>query len=148
MTICSFLHPKRGDHGFLSTIVGVAHDKGASGYVGDGSNRWPAVHRLDAAHLIRLALEKAPAGSIVHGVGEEGIPAREIADVIGLGLDVPVTSVAPEDVAAHFGWIGAFFGLDIPASSTLTQQMLGWTPTHPGLLEDLEAGHYFRPASQ
>jgi len=137
-----------GDHGFLSTIVGVARDKGASGYVGDGSNRWPAVHRLDAAHLIRLALEKAPAGSVVHGVGEEGIPAREIADVIGRGLDVPVTSVAPEDVAAHFGWIGAFFGLDIPASSTLTQQMLGWTPTHPGLLEDLEAGHYFRPASQ
>jgi len=137
-----------GDHGFLSTIVGVARDKGASGYVGDGSNRWPAVHRLDAAHLIRLALEKAPAGSVVHGVGEEGIPAREIADLIGRGLDVPVTSVAPEDVAAHFGWIGAFFGLDIPASSTLTQQMLGWTPTHPGLLEDLEAGHYFRPASQ
>lgn len=137
-----------GDHGFLSTIVGVARDKGASGYVGDGSNRWPAVHRLDAAHLIRLALEKAPAGSVVHGVGEEGIPAREIADIIGRGLDVPVTSVAPEDVAAHFGWIGAFFGLDIPASSTLTQQMLGWTPTHPGLLEDLEAGHYFRPASQ
>ncbi|TXN29910.1 SDR family oxidoreductase [Lacisediminihabitans profunda] len=135
-----------GDHGFISTIVGVARAKGASGYVGDGSSRWPAVHRLDAARMIRLALETAPAGSIVHGVGEEGIAARTIAEIIGRHLDVPVVSVAPEDAAAHFGWIGAFFALDIPASSLLTQEMLGWTPTHPGLAEDLEAGYYFRSA--
>jgi nucleoside-diphosphate-sugar epimerase len=135
-----------GDHGFISTIVGVAREKGVSGYVGDGSNRWPAVHRLDTARMVALALEKAPAGSVVHGVGEEGIPAREIAEVIGRHLDVPVTSVAPDDVAAHFGWIGAFFGLDIPASSTLTQELLGWSPTRTGLIEDLEAGHYFRAA--
>jgi nucleoside-diphosphate-sugar epimerase len=137
-----------GDHGFISRIVGVAREKGTSGYVSEGSNRWPAVHRLDAAHMIALALEKAPAGSVVHGVGEEGIPARRIAEVIGSRLHIPVTSVAPDDIASQFGWIGAFFGLDIPASSTLTQEMLGWTPAHPGLLEDLEAGYYFRPASE
>jgi nucleoside-diphosphate-sugar epimerase len=137
-----------GDHGFISTIVAVAREKGTSGYVGDGSNRWPAVHRLDVARMIGLALEKAPAGSVVHGVGEEGVPARQIAEVIGRGLNVPVTSVAPPDVAAHFGWIGAIFGLDIPASSALTQEMLGWAPAHPGLLEDLEAGYYFRPATE
>jgi nucleoside-diphosphate-sugar epimerase len=133
-----------GDHGFVSTLVDVARERGSSGYVGDGSNRWPAVHRFDAARMVSLALEKAPAGSVTHAVGEEGIPAREIAEVIGRHLDVPVVSVAPDDAAEHFGWIGAFFALDIPASSTLTQQLLGWTPTHPGLTEDLEAGHYFR----
>jgi nucleoside-diphosphate-sugar epimerase len=110
--------------------------------VGDGSNRWPAVHRLDAARMVRLALEKAPAGSVVHGVGEEGIRTRDIAEVIGRHLNVPVVSVPPEQAAEHFGWIGAFFALDVPASSTLTQQLLGWTPTHPGLIEDLEAGYY------
>ncbi len=136
-----------GDHGFVSTLVGVARDKGVSGYVGDGSNRWPAVHRLDAARMVRLALEKAPAGSAVHGVAEGSIPARDIAAVIGRRLGVPVTSVAPEDAAAHFGWIGAFFALDIPASSALTQELLGWTPTHPGLIADLEAGSYFGSAS-
>lgn len=137
-----------GDHGFISTIVGLALEKGTSGYVGEGSNRWAAVHRLDAAHMICLALEKAPAGSVVHGVGEEGIPARRIAEVIGSRLHIPVTSVSPDDIASQFGWIGAVFGLDIPASSTLTQQMLGWTPAHPGLLEDIEAGYYFHPASE
>ncbi|MCU1475806.1 MAG: oxidoreductase [Subtercola sp.] len=137
-----------GDHGFISTIVGIAREQGVSGYVGDGTNRWPAVHRLDAARMVRLALEKAPAGSRVHAVGEQGILARQIAEVIGRQLDVPVVSVAPDDVAAHFGWIGAFFGLDIPASSDLTQQLLGWTPTHPGLIDDLEASYYFRSASR
>ncbi len=121
-----------GDHGFVPTLVDVARARGASGYVGDGSNRWPAVHRLDAAHMVRLALEKAPAGSVVHGVAEEGVPTREIAEAIGRGLDVPVVSVSPQEAAAHFGWIGAFFALDAPASSALTQQLLGWTPTHPG----------------
>jgi nucleoside-diphosphate-sugar epimerase len=136
-----------GDHGFVSTLVRVAREKGASGYVGDGSNRWPAVHRLDAARMVSLALDKAPAGSVVHGVGEQGVPARDIAEVIGRHLGVPAVSVAPEDAAEHFGWIATFFALDVPASSALTQQLLGWSPTHPGLIEDLEAGHYFRTAS-
>ena len=136
-----------GDHGFISTIVGVAREKGVSGYIGDGSNRWPAVHRSDAARLVSLALEKAPAGSVVHAVGEEGVPTREIAEVIGRHQEVPVASVVPEDAAKHFGWIGAFFALDVPASSTLTRELLGWTPTHSGLIEDLEAGYYFRTAS-
>ncbi|CAN5428265.1 SDR family oxidoreductase [soil metagenome] len=136
-----------GDHGFISTIVAVARDSGTSGFVGDGSNRWPAVHRADAASMIRLALEKAPVGSVVHGVGEEGIHARDIAEVIGRHLGIPVASVAPKDATAHFGWIGAFFALDVPTSSAATQRLLGWTPTHPGLLDDLEAGHYFRHGS-
>ena len=135
------------DHGFMSTIAGVAREKGVSGYIGDGSNRWSAVHRLDAANLVRLALEKAPAGSVVHAVGEEAVTGRQIAELIGRGLDVPVESIAPADAAAHFGWIGAFFGLDIPASSAITRQQLGWTPTHPTLAEDLEAGYYTRPVA-
>lgn len=133
----------QGDHGFVSAIVGAARDQKASGYVGDGSNRWPAVHRLDAARLVRLALDKAPAGSVVHAVAEEGIPTRDIAEVVGRHLGVPAVSVDPHDVASHFGWIGAFFGLDIPASSAITRELLDWTPTRPGLIEDLEAGYYF-----
>lgn len=133
-----------GDHGFVSTLVEVAREKGTSGYVGDGSNRWPAVHRSDAARLVRLALQTAPAGSVVHAVAEEGVPARTIAEAIGSQLGVPVAPVAPEAAAEHFGWIGAFFALDVPASSALTQDLLGWTPTHPGLIEDLRAGHYVR----
>jgi nucleoside-diphosphate-sugar epimerase len=131
-----------GDHGFVATIAGVARDTGVSAYPGDGEDRWPAVHRADAARLVRLALEGAPAGSVVHAVAEEGVRTRDIAEAIGRGLDVPVVSVAPEDAAAHFGWIGAFFGLDVPASSALTRQRLGWAPTCPGLLADLEAGYY------
>jgi len=133
-----------GDHGFVSTIVTVAREKGISGYVGDGSNRWPAVHRADAARMVRLALEKAPAGSVVHGIAEQGIATREIAELVGSHLGLPVESIAPDAAPAHFGWIGAFFGQDIPASSALTQQLLGWTPTHPTLRDDLEAGYYFR----
>jgi len=135
-----------GDHGFMSTIVGAARAKGVSGYVGEGTNRWPAAHRSDVARMIALALDKAPAGSVVHGVGEEGIPARVIAEAIGRQLDLPVVSIAPADAVAHFGWIGAFFAFDIPASSALTQDLLGWTPTGPGLIEDLDRGHYFRTA--
>ena len=131
----------------MAALVSIARAKGVSGYVGDGANRWPAVHRFDAARMVALALEKAPAGSRVHGVAEEGIPTRAIAEVIGRHLGVPVVSIAPEDAAAHFGWLGAFFALDIPASSALTRQLLDWTPTHPGLLEDLAAGHYFRAAA-
>ena len=133
-----------GDHGFMATLVGIARDKGVSGYIGDGSNRWPAVHRLDAAHLFRLALEKAPAGSVLHAVADEGVPIRAIAEVIGRHLDVPVAAIAPEDAAEHFAWLAGFLGVDSPASSALTRELLGWQPTQPGLLDDLDKGHYFR----
>ena len=132
-----------GDHGFVASLIEVAREKGVSGYVGDGANRWPAVHRLDAATLFRLALEQAPAGSVLHGVADEGVPVRTIAEVIGRHLDIPVVSIAPEDAAEHFGWLVMFLAADIPASSDLTRQLLGWRPTHPGLIEDLEQGHYF-----
>jgi nucleoside-diphosphate-sugar epimerase len=133
-----------GDHGFMATIVGIARDTGVSGYIGDGFNRWPAVHRLDAAHLFRLAVEQAPAGSTLHAIADEGVPIRAIAEVIGRHLDVPVAAIAAEDVAAHFTWLASFLALDSPASSTLTRELLGWQPTQPGLIEDLEKGHYFQ----
>ena len=132
------------DHGFVPFLIGVARTKGVSGYIGDGANRWPAVHRLDAANLYRLALENGPAGSVFHAIADEGVPTREIAEVIGRHLDVPVVSIAPEDAPAHFDWMAAFWGLDAPASSALTQARLGWHPTHIGLIEDLEQGHYFQ----
>jgi len=132
-----------GDHGFMSTLVAVARDKGIAGYIGDGSNRWPAVHRGDAARMVRLGLEKAPAGSRLHAVGEEGVPARDIAEAIGRGLGIPTASIAPDNVDAHFGWIGRFFGADMPTSSALTQELLDWTPTGPTLMDDLDAGCYF-----
>jgi nucleoside-diphosphate-sugar epimerase len=132
-----------GDHGFIPHIIGIAREKGVSGYIGSGANRWPAVHRRDAARLVRLAVESAPAGSAVHVVGDEGIPVRAIAEVIGRHLGVPVESVAPEDAAAHFSWMAGFLGMDSPASNALTRARLSWEPTHPGLIEDLEAGHYF-----
>jgi nucleoside-diphosphate-sugar epimerase len=132
-----------GDNGFMATLVGIARDKGVSGYIGDGSNRWPAVHRLDSAHLFRLALEQAPAGSTLHAVADEGVPIRAVAEVIGRHLDVPVVSVPPEQAAEHFSWLGGFIGADSPASSALTRELLGWQPTQPGLIEDLDKGHYF-----
>ena len=135
-----------GDHGFVPVLIGVARERGVSAYVGDGANRWAAVHRRDAAHLFRLAIESAPAGTVLHGVGEEGIPTREIAEVLGRHLDVPTTSISADEALEHFGWIGRFFGIDVPASSAITQERLSWTPTHPGLIEDLEAGHYFPTA--
>ena len=133
-----------GDHGFMSVIVATARDKGLSAYVGDGSNRWPAVHRLDAAHLFRLAVEQAPAGSVLHGIAEEGVSLRTVAEVIGRHVDVPVVSIAPEQAAEHFGFIGHLLAADIPSSSSLTRELLGWQPMQPGLIEDLEKGHYFR----
>jgi nucleoside-diphosphate-sugar epimerase len=133
----------RGDHGFIAMLIDIARNKGVSGYPGDGSNRWPAVHRLDAAHLFRLAVESAPVGARLHGVGEEGIPVREIAEVIGRRLGLPVVAIRPEEAAGHFGFLGAFFALDCPASSAQTRQLLGWHPTQPGLIADLEQGHYF-----
>lgn len=132
-----------GDHGFMSVLIAIDRQKGSSGYIGDGSNRWPAVHRLDAAHLFCLALENAPAGSVLHAVDDEGVPILEIAEVIGRHLDVPVVSVASEDAADHFGWLGRMLGIDSPASSAITRQLLGWEPTHPKLIEDLAQGYYF-----
>jgi nucleoside-diphosphate-sugar epimerase len=132
-----------GDHGFVPTLINIARAKGVSAYPGDGSNRWPAVHRLDAAHLFRLALEKAPAGSVLHAVADEGVPVREIAGVIGRGLDVPVVALPVEEASSHFGFLGQFFSIDGPTSSTLTQQRLGWHPVRPGLLADLDQDYYF-----
>jgi nucleoside-diphosphate-sugar epimerase len=132
-----------GDHGFMATLVAIARDKGVSGYIGDGANRWPAVHRSDAAHLFCLALTGAPAGSALHAVADEGVPIRAIAEVIGRHLDVPVAAISPGDAAGHFGWLGGFLALDTPASSALTRELLGWQPVQPGLLDDLDKGHYF-----
>ena len=132
-----------GDHGFVPRLIDIAREKGVAAYPGDGSNRWPAVHRLDAARLFRLAVESAPAGARLHAIGDEGIPVRDIAAAIGRHLALPVTGVAPESALDQFGWLGGFFSLDVPASSTLTQQQLGWQPTQSGLLADLEQGHYF-----
>lgn len=133
-----------GDNGFVATLVGIARAKGVSGYLRDGANRWPAVHRLDAAHLFRLALELAPAGSVLHAVGDEGVPLRDVAEVIGRHLDRPVAPVPMEDASTHFGWLAPVVALDSPASSALTRDLLDWRPMQPGLLDDLEKGHYFR----
>ena len=136
-----------GDHGFAPRLISVAREKGVSAFIGDGLNRWPAVHRLDAAHLYRLMLEKSSVGARCHGVADEGVPAREIAEVIGRGLNVPVVSKSSEEAADHFGWIARFFGIDGPASSALTQERLGWRPVQPGLIADLNAAHYFEHAA-
>jgi len=126
-----------GDNGFTATLFQIARDTGVSGYIGEGSNTWPAVHRSDAARVFRLALD-APGGSILHAVAEEGVPTREIAEAIGSRLGVPAISAEPE----HFGWLGTFFGLDVHASSARTRERLGWQPAGPGLIEDLDAGRY------
>jgi nucleoside-diphosphate-sugar epimerase len=136
-----------GDHGFMATLVGIARDDGVSGYIGGGLNRWPAVHRLDAAHLFRLAVEQAPPGSVLHAVADEGVPVRDIAEVIGRHLDLPAVSVPPEQAGEHFRWLASFIGADSPASSALTRELLGWQPTQPGLLDDLDKGHYFDRAT-
>jgi nucleoside-diphosphate-sugar epimerase len=132
-----------GDHGFVPMLIGIARDKHASGYVKDGSNQWPAVHRLDAATLYRLVIEKGAAGARYHGVGDEGVPFRDIAGVIGQRLNVPVVSQTPEQAAEHFGWFAHFAALDAPASGARTREQLGWRPTHVGLISDLENGTYF-----
>jgi nucleoside-diphosphate-sugar epimerase len=132
-----------GDHGFVPQLIEIARKKGVSAYPGDGLNRWPAVHRLDAAHLYRLALEEGSTGATYHGVADEGVPVRDIAEVIGRRLNLPVVSKSPEEAADHFGWIGLFFGIDGPASSAQTQEQLGWHPTQAGLIPDLDHPHYF-----
>jgi nucleoside-diphosphate-sugar epimerase len=132
----------RGDHGFIATIAGIAREKGVSGYPGDGTNRWAAVHRADAARLVALGLEKAPAGARLHAVGEQGVSTREIAEALGRAFDLPVTSINPDDVQDHFGWIGAFFAMDFAATSAATRELLGWMPTGPTLVEDIDTDAY------
>jgi nucleoside-diphosphate-sugar epimerase len=139
-------HSTLDHHGFATVLIAVARDSGVAGYVGDGSNRWPSVHTLDAARLYRLALEEAPAGSRLHAVADEGVPFRDIAAVIGQKLGVPTESIPAEDASERFAFLGAFVGLDNPTSSELTRRLLSWQPTHPGLLADLEEGHYFEAA--
>jgi nucleoside-diphosphate-sugar epimerase len=131
-----------GDHGFIAIIAAVAREKGVSGYPGEGTNRWAAVHRSDAARLVALGLAKAPAGARLHAVAEEGIPARDIAEAIGRALGLPVASIAPDDVQEHFGWIGTFFSMDLAATSAKTRELLGWAPEGPTLIEDIDAGGY------
>jgi nucleoside-diphosphate-sugar epimerase len=132
-----------GDHGFVPALIGIARAKGQAAYIADGSNRWPAVHRLDAGHLFRLALEAAPAGTRLNAIGDEGVPFREIAEVIGKHLDVPVVSLSREEAQGHFGLFALFASIDVPASSELTQKQFGWHPSQPGLIADLDEGHYF-----
>ncbi|GAA4344853.1 SDR family oxidoreductase [Angustibacter luteus] len=132
-----------GDHGFVAALVATARDKGVSAYIEAGENRWPAVHRIDAGRLVRQAVLEAPGGSVLHAVAEEGVPTREIAEAIGRGLDVPVVSIPAAQAMDHFAWLGGFFGADAPASNTLTCELTGWAPTHPGLIADLDEGHYF-----
>jgi len=137
------VHSSLDLHGFIPTLIGIARAKGVAGYVGDGANRWPAGHTLDAAHLYRLALESAPAGTRLHAVGDEGVPFKEIAEAIGRNLGLPVESIAPEEADAHFGFLGMLVQLDNPTSSELTRKVLGWEPTYPGLIADMDEGHYF-----
>jgi nucleoside-diphosphate-sugar epimerase len=130
--------------GFVPSMIGFARTKGVSAYVGDGSNRWPAVHQLDAARLFRLALESAPAGLRLHGAAEEGVPFRDIADVIGAQLNLPVTAISAEEAKDHFSFLAPFVSIDNPTSSAITREQLGWQPKQPGLIADLEEGHYFK----
>ena len=142
VSLAPFVHGE-GDKGFVPRLINIARDKGVSAYIGDGSNHWTAVHRLDAAHLFRLALEKAPAGSRLDGVADEGVPFRDIASVIGKHLNLPVVSISRDEAESHFGFLGIVAALDIPRSSVQTQELLGWHPLHRGLMADLEQGHYF-----
>ena len=132
-----------GDKGFMPRVIDIARGSGVSAFIGDGANRWPAVHRLDAARAFRLALESGEAGSRYHAVGDEGIPVRELAELIGRRLNLPTASKAPADAAGHFGFLAMFLGLDAAASRAFTRERLGWTPTHRGLIADLEDGRYF-----
>jgi len=133
-----------GDHGFVPILINMAREKRVSAYIGEGLNRWPAVHRLAAAHLFRLALEKGAARAYYHGVAEEGVPFREIASVIGRRLNLPVVSKSPKEAANHFGWFAHFAALDCPASSVQTRERLGWRPTQPSLLPDIDRASYFQ----
>ncbi|WP_328853160.1 SDR family oxidoreductase [Micromonospora globbae] len=138
------VHSSLDHQGFITAIIAAARRHGYAAYVGDGANRWPAVHTLDAATLYRLALEKAPAGSRLHAVADEGVPFAEIATAIGRNLGVPVRSISPEAADDHFGFLGPLVQMDNPASADITRELLGWTPVHPGLIADLDEGHYFQ----
>ncbi|MCH5676845.1 SDR family oxidoreductase [Streptomyces gilvus] len=137
------VHSTLDHNGFIPTLISIARSKGVAAYVGDGASRWPAVHTLDAARLFRLALESAPAGSRLHAVDDQGIAFREIAEALGQGLNLPVVSIPPTEADAHFGFLSGLVTADNPSSSTLTQDLLGWKPVQPGLLDDLRQGHYF-----
>jgi nucleoside-diphosphate-sugar epimerase len=141
--LAPLVHSSLDRHGFTSHLIDCARKAGVSAYIGDGANRWPGLHTLDAARLYRLALENAPAGSRLHGVADEGVAFRDIAEVIGRHLDLPVVSIAPEQAPDHFGFLAGFAALDDATSSALTQKELDWQPEHQGLLADLEDGHYF-----
>ena len=132
-----------GDKGFIAGIVASDREAGVASYIGEGTNRWPAVHRSDAARLVRLGIENAPAGSVLHAVGEEGVAIRDIAEAIGRGINLPVTSITAEQAEAQFGFLASFLPLDMPVSNTLTRELVGWEPTHPGIIADLDEGHYF-----
>ncbi len=135
------VHGEGDRHGFVPQLIALAQAKGVAGYLGDGASRWPAVHVKDAASLYRLAVEQAPAGTVLHAVGDEGVPVREIAEVIGRHLNLPARSLPAGE---YEGMLVHLLGTDMPASSAITQELLGWKPTHPGLIEDIEQGHYFR----
>ena len=136
------VHGAGGDHGFVAVLARIAREKGVSACIGEGANRWPAVNRLDAGKLVQLAIDKATPGTVLHAVAEEGIATRDIAAALGKFLGVPVESIPADRASEHFDWLGMFFGADAPASSVRTREMLGWTPTHATLLEDIAAGHY------
>src|SRR6201996_851217 len=135
------VHGEGERHGFIPQLIARARAKGVSGYLGDGTSRWPAVHVRDAASLYRLAVEQAPAGAVLNAVGDEGVPVREIAEAIGRHLNRPAKSPPPTEFE---GMLVPLLSTDMPASSTITQELLGWKPTHPGLIEDIDQGHYFR----
>ena len=137
------VHSSLDHHGFAHILIGIARQSGVSAYVGDGANRWPSVHTLDAARVYRLALEIAPAGAMLHAVADEGIPFRDIAAAIGRGAGVPTASASASEAAERFSFLGGFVGADNPTSSEVTRKVLGWEPSHPRLIEDLEDGHYF-----
>ncbi|MFC5835058.1 SDR family oxidoreductase [Nonomuraea insulae] len=141
--LAPLVHGEGDLKGFVPTLIGIAREKGVSAYVGDGTNRWPAVHRLDAARLYRLAVEAAPAGSRLHATDEEGVPFRDIAQAIGRRLRLPAVGIAPEEAAGHFAFLARLVTIDNPVSSALTRDRLGWKPEQPGLIADLGQGHYF-----